>query len=181
MELIGKVRPKPDEIEISVFGSGYGECIVIHVGSGKWAIIDSCMDASQEPISLKYLRELGVSVEKDVFSVSASHWHDDHVKGLAKTIEKCKIARLSLGSVLQSKEFLAFLIAHEGYPNQKLDRGGTELLRCLEIIKKSRRGIRPLAEDTLVFDFDHGVLAHGEEVELRALSPSGKQYVEFIG
>ena len=85
MELIGKVRPKPDEIEISVFGSGYGECIVIHVGSGKWVIIDSCMDASQEPISLKYLRELGVSVEKDVFSQTPRSYKGRIRKGLSKS------------------------------------------------------------------------------------------------
>ena len=174
------MTPKPNEIEITVFGPGYGECIVIHIGSGKWAIIDSCLDDAFEPASLSYLRSLGVSVETDVISVSASHWHDDHVKGLARTIEACRAARLSMGSALKSTEFVAFLCAHESQPVQKLDRGGTELLGCLEALGKSGRSIKPLHEDTLVFDFGHDELAHCLRVEMRALSPSGKQFDEFI-
>ena len=53
------MTPKPNEIEVTVFGPGYGECIVIHIGSGKWAIIDSCLDDAFEPASLSYLRSLG--------------------------------------------------------------------------------------------------------------------------
>ncbi len=75
------MKPNSDEIEVTIFGLGYGECMVIHIGSGKWAIIDSCVDDSDEPASLTYLRSLGVSVETDVISVSASHWHDDHAPG----------------------------------------------------------------------------------------------------
>jgi len=80
------MKPKADEIEVTIFGTGYVECIVIHVGSGKWVIIDSCLDDANKPASLSYLQSLGVSVETNVIAVSASHWHDDHIKGLAKTI-----------------------------------------------------------------------------------------------
>lgn len=175
------MKPKSDEIEVTVFGPGYGECIVIHIGSGKWAIIDSCLDDALEPASLSYLRGLGVAVETDVISVSASHWHDDHVKGLAKTIDTCKAARLSLGSAIRSTEFVAFLYTHESQPVRKLDKGGTELLRCLELLAQSGRTIKPLHEDTLIFDFEQGTLAHHLRVEMRALSPTGKQFEEFIG
>ncbi len=175
------MKPREDEIEITIFGPGYGECIVIHIGSGKWAIIDSCLDDNGlEPVSVTYLQNLGVSVDTDVIAVSASHWHDDHVKGLAKTIAACQAARLSFGSALQSTEFLAFLYAHEIQPVQSLDKGGTELLRCLAMLKQSDRAIKPLVEDTLIFDFDQGTLAHGLRVEMRALSPSGKQFADFI-
>lgn len=174
------MKPETDEIEVTIFGPGYGECIVIHIGSGKWAIIDSCLDDALEPASLTYLQSLGVSVETDVISVSASHWHDDHVKGLAKTIDSCQAATLSFGSALQSKEFVAFLCAHEKQPVQKLDRGGTELLKCLEMLRKSGRSIRPLLENTVIFDFDQETLAHRLRVEMRALSPSGKQFQDFI-
>ena len=174
------MKPKVDEIEVTVFGPGYGECAVIHIGSGKWAIIDSCLDDNLEPSSLSYLRKLGVAIETDVISVSASHWHDDHVKGLAKTIDACQSARLSFGSALQSKEFIAFLCAHEFQPIQKLDRGGTELLNCLKVLKRSNRSIRPLIEDALIFDFEEGYLDHSQRVEMRALSPSGQQFEDFL-
>ena len=38
-------RPATNEVEISLFGPGYGECIVIHVGENEWVIVDSCIDA----------------------------------------------------------------------------------------------------------------------------------------
>ncbi len=174
------MKPKPQEIEISIFGPGYGECIVIHVGSGKWAIIDSCLDKQSNPVSITYLESLGVNVESDVISVSASHWHDDHVKGLAKTIEACESARFSLGAALQTKEFVAFLIDHEAQHTKLLDKGGTELLRCLQLMAEGRRVVSPLMAGTLIFDFDPGELEHKKRVELRALSPSGKQYTDFL-
>ena len=174
------MKPNPNEIEITVFGPGYGECIVIHVGSGKWAIVDSCLDDVLEPASLTYLAKIGVSADKDVISVSASHWHDDHVRGLAKTVETCCSARLSIGGALQSTEFVAFLQAHEDQPVQTLDRGGTELLKCLRLVVESGRAVKPLHEDTIVFDFDSSQMAHNLPVELRALSPSGIQYTDFL-
>ncbi len=174
------MKPKANEIEVTIFGPGYGECIVIHIGSGKWAIVDSCLDDANEPASLSYLRSLVVSVETDVIAVSASHWHDDHVKGLARTIEACQAAKLSFGSALELKEFIAFLYVHEMQPVQKLDRGGTELLHCLEMLGRAGRTIKVLSEDTIVFDFDRDVLAHRYRVEMRALSPSGKQFKEFV-
>ena len=174
------MAPKSNEIELTVFGPGYGECVVIHIGSGKWAIIDSCLDDAREPASLTYLAKLGVSVEQDVISISASHWHDDHVKGLAKTVEACCSARLSLGAALQSSEFVAFLQAHEDQPVQILDRGGTELLNCLRLVIETGRAIKPLQEDTIIFDCDGHQLAHNLRVEMRALSPSGIQFTDFL-
>ena len=174
------LAPEPNEIELTVFGPGYGECIVIHIGSGKWAIVDSCLDDAHEPASLSYLAKLGVSVEQDVISVSASHWHDDHVKGLAKTVEACCNARLSFGAALQSTEFVAFLQAHDDQPVQKLDRGGTELLNCLRFVVQKRRTIKPLQEDTIVFEFKSSELAHNLCVEMRALSPSAIQFMNFL-
>ncbi len=172
--------PEANEIEVTVFGPGYGECIVIHIGSGKWAIVDSCLDDAHEPASISYLATLGVSVEDAVVSVSASHWHDDHVKGLAKTVAACSGARLSLGAALQRTEFVAFLQAHEDQPVQRLDRGGTELLNCLRLVAEQGRPIKPMNEDTIVFDFDSQQLAHGARVEMRALSPSGTQFADFL-
>ena len=174
------MKPRPDEIEVSVFGPGYGECIVIHLGSGKWAIIDSCLNGAKEPASLAYLREIEVSVETDVVSVSASHWHDDHVKGLAKTIEACKNAQLSFGAALDKDEFLAYLELIEKSQAIKLAMGGKELKKCLDNLKNSGRQPKKLLEDTLIFDFPEDDFDHRQRVELRALSPSNKQYDNYL-
>lgn len=174
------MKPKPDEIEVSVFGPGFGECIVIHIGSGKWAIIDSCIAGGEEPASLVYLQELGVSLETDIISVSASHWHDDHVRGLAKTVEACKAAKLSFGAAFNSEEFIAYLMANDTKLLKRLGKGGTELLNCLEIINQTGRKAKAVLENTVIFDCDHGFLDHGQRVELRALSPTNKQYGGFL-
>ena len=173
-------KPDDDEIEVSIFGPGYGECIVIHLGSGKWAIIDSCLDEDQEPVSLSYLRKLEVSLETDVVSVSASHWHDDHVRGLAKTIEACKNAQLSFGAALDRDEFLAYLELIEKSQAIKLAMGAKELKKCLDNLNGSGRQPKKLLEDTLIFDYSEDDFDHRQRVELRALSPSNMQYDNYL-
>jgi len=62
----------------------------------------------------------------------------------------------------------------------RIDRGGTELLKCLLHAKAKELKIKPLLEDTVVIDFDSGELDHGQRVELRALSPSSAQFQDFL-
>lgn len=48
--------PAHDELEVSVFGPGYGEAIVIHLGENEWILIDSCIEPeSKEPAAIHYL------------------------------------------------------------------------------------------------------------------------------
>ena len=37
-------RPRPDELEVSLFGAGNGECVVAHCGNDDWVIVDSFRD-----------------------------------------------------------------------------------------------------------------------------------------
>ena len=173
-------QPRPDEVEVTIFGPGYGECVLVHFGSGKWGIVDSCLDDEKVPAAIAYLRSMGVAPETAVVSVCASHWHDDHVKGLCEIFRVCRNARLGLGSALRDSEFVAFLQMHEDQPVMKLDRGGTELLSCLRYVRDESRPVKALQEDTVIIDFDGGALAHGCRVEMRALSPSGTHFTEFL-
>jgi len=55
--------PAVDELEVSVFGPGVGECVLVHFGEGEWMVVDSCLDrATSRPAALDYLTELGVDV-----------------------------------------------------------------------------------------------------------------------
>ena len=38
------IAPERSEIEVSLFGPGYGESIVLHLGENLWLIVDSCLD-----------------------------------------------------------------------------------------------------------------------------------------
>ncbi len=174
------IAPNPDEIEITFFGPGYGECIVIHAGSGNWLIIDSCVNAQGTPVATAYLKSLGVKPEKAVIWIAASHWHDNHIKGLADTVEECRSARLAFGGAFSEDEFVAILQYFEDQPITKIDRGGTELLKCLRHAGTTGRRIKTLFEDTVICDFEAGRLAHGERIELRALSPSNSQFLDFL-
>ena len=55
-------RPRTDEIELSVFGSGIGESLLVHLGFDDWVVVDSCIvRETGQPAALDYLREIGVS------------------------------------------------------------------------------------------------------------------------
>ena len=53
-------RPRSDEVEITLFGPGYGESVVVHAGGGEWLVVDSCLRADGEPAALGYRCELNI-------------------------------------------------------------------------------------------------------------------------
>lgn len=85
--------PEPQELEVSVFGPGRGECIVVHLGFNTWIVVDSCINReSGNPVALDYLSKLRVDVASCVRLIVASHWHDDHIKGIGKVIAAAESA-----------------------------------------------------------------------------------------
>ena len=172
--------PRDDEVEISVFGPGYGESVLIHVGSRRWIVIDSCLaDDRRTPAPLKYMSDLGLDASTDVCAVVATHWHDDHIKGLSTILDVCAGADFWYSAALTYGEFLAFLAVHDNQPT-KLDRGGTEMLKCINLMNASGRRTKRLLEDTLVAEWPAAKLAHGLATRLLALSPSSKQFDQFL-
>src|SRR5829696_3595895 len=90
MEQMNRQPPDPDEVEFSVFGRGFGESLCIHQGGGEWIVVDSCLNPNTgTAAALTYLTSIGVRVEQDVRLVVATHWDDDHVRGLADVVEAC--------------------------------------------------------------------------------------------
>jgi glyoxylase-like metal-dependent hydrolase (beta-lactamase superfamily II) len=63
------------------------------VSHGRWIIVDSCIDGtSRGPKPLDYLNKIGVDVTSAVEVVVATHWHDDHVRGISKILQACQSA-----------------------------------------------------------------------------------------
>jgi beta-lactamase superfamily II metal-dependent hydrolase len=88
------IPPAKHQLEVSVFGPGIGECVVAHVGDGDWIVVDSCIERmTGRPIALEYLKSLQVNVESQVKLVVATHWHDDHIEGLAEILRAAKNAK----------------------------------------------------------------------------------------
>lgn len=81
-------------MEVSVFGPGIGECVVVHVGDGDWVVVDSCLHRETgQAIALNYLASLNVEVATKVKLVVATHWHDDHIRGLSQILRAAESAK----------------------------------------------------------------------------------------
>lgn len=135
--------PNEDEAEVSVFGPGYGESIVVHLGSGNWLIVDSCFDyVSKASSPLYYLQKIGVNPSKAVKLVVATHWHDDHVRGLSSVIRECQSARFVCSAALNSNEFFSFVYSLAGRP-MMTNSGVEEFSKIIQILKDRIESTRP--------------------------------------
>ena len=92
--------PAPTEVEVSLFGPGVGECVVIHLGLGEWLIVDSCLTAGREPVAISYLSELGVPLDS-VRMCLFTHFHDDHIR--VPGLSSRRVRTLRSGALLPSQ------------------------------------------------------------------------------
>ena len=93
-------------MEVSLLGPGYGESVLVHTGEGEWLVVDSCLAEDGEPAALNYLRKIGVDPSTAVKLVVATHWHDDHIRGMTRLVAECPSARFCCASALRADEFL---------------------------------------------------------------------------
>lgn len=173
-------HPNIEDVEVILFGPGFGECILLHVGSRNWIIVDSCLNDEKQPAGSKYLKSIGVNLAKEVVAVVATHWDNDHIAGMFETLERCESAKFVCSSVLRDAEFYAFLKVHDNLPTQSLGKAGTEIRKCLHLVKERNSAKQTVKAATNIQEWDKGALAHGERAQLVALSPSEKQYEEFL-
>jgi len=133
--------PDLDELEISLFGPGFGECVVAHLGWGDWLVVDSCVGPDgQTPAGLDYLKRLGVDVAQSVKRVVATHWHNDHVRGLAQIVKECEEAKFICPQAMFSKEFVSFT---DLWKRQNLATSlVTELTDVIETISQSPSSLK---------------------------------------
>ncbi len=132
--------PRVDEIEVSVFGPGYGESIVIHAGLGDWVVVDSCqLPRDTTPVALQYLEAIGVNVETQLKLVVATHWHDDHIRGLAAIVERAQQARFVASMAMaNSIDFLTAVSLDERRLLAQ-NSGVTEFAKIIRVLKARRQ------------------------------------------
>lgn len=97
---------------MTLFGPGRGESVVVHLGGGEWLIVDSCVNSHDHPAALAHLQGIGVDASA-VRLLVASHWHDDHVRGLASLADSCSDASVVLSTALNRDEFMTLVAADE--------------------------------------------------------------------
>ncbi len=106
--------PRPEELEISLFGKGVGESLVVHLGDGDWMVVDSFVDRQTgRPVALDYLTRLGLSPEKVLRHIVISHWHDDHTSGASALLDNAPAAQVFLSAAFNKKEVRKLLAASE--------------------------------------------------------------------
>ena len=175
--------PRVDELELSVFGPGIGECLVIHAGYGDWIVVDSCLNgAGDKPVALEYLEDLDVDVSRQVRLVIVTHWHDDHIRGASQLIETAAAARFVCSRALKNEEFLTLVAADEEIKLVEHTSGVSEFAEILEILDRRASGKYRAGPDYWACD---GMLLYsgrGEHtVEVHALSPSSQTLTDSKG
>ncbi len=105
--------PEDQEFELTLLGPGYGESIVMHVGGGEWVVVDSFLDSAGRPAAVRYLEEISVNPAESVVLIVATHWHDDHIRGIARLVTLCSAAGFCCAGALFCEEFLTLAGALE--------------------------------------------------------------------
>jgi len=170
--------PADDELEVSVFGPGYGESIVIHLGGGKWMLVDSCLDPNTGfPAPTKYLADFKVDLASAVKMVVATHWHDDHIRGLSAVFRACDSAQLVISKALATNEFLSLATLYSQRPFAETT-GVDEFVRVLRMLGERKKRGAQLSPPTYavtdrVLHIDSLQLASlTVDIKVSALSPS---------
>ncbi len=177
--------PSQDEIEITLIGTGggYGESVVLKINDCEWVIIDSCINPDTKfPLSIEYLSKIGVDYKTNVKFVICTHWHNDHILGISKTLELCENAEFCAPHVNNTKMFTYYV----NMDYAKMKKGSissfNEFKDCMEIIKtRGDKNIVKRMRSDLVLHAKNMTLSSGEVIktELCSLSPSDAVIANF--
>lgn len=107
--------------------------------------------------------DCGVDADAAVRLVIVTHWHDDHIRGVARVVEACRHAELVCPAAFRSEEFLALAAAYADGAMMR-QTGILEMAETLAILGERRTTVRLATENKLL-------LRHNG-CELWALSPS---------
>lgn len=178
--LEGWGAPSPTEIELSVFGRGHGESIVLHVGDGNWIVVDSLRDSDKACVPLKYLEHLGVNIAQKVRLVAASHWHDDHIKGLSDMYRAASSSEFAMPLAMFRPSFEQFVKNYKDVDVAGFSSGVRELGAIIRELK-ARAGVVTWCNSwKTIFKTNGGELSHGLPVEIQAISPSDYDVTKFL-
>jgi beta-lactamase superfamily II metal-dependent hydrolase len=167
-------QPAKDEIEVSVFGPGIGESILVHIGQNEWIGVD-CATLVGESWPLKYLRQLAAVPENCIKLIVATHWHSDHVNGLSRVVDSCPKAAFVCSRALTVPEFRQIYARFNDEGDDNLSAPLREVRAIFRTYANRRsenrdyRGPRLAQESELLLSRDR---EDGTQLRVWALSPS---------
>jgi hypothetical protein len=128
--------PKTDEFEISIIGPGRGECVLLHLGHNEWCIVDSCIAKGRsESVAAEYLSGFANGALEGIRLVVATHWHDDHIRGIASILRLVPTAAFFCSAALDTAIF--FELVGIGATGVQTQSGVDEFARILGIITEN--------------------------------------------
>ena len=137
-------------------------------------LIDSCVaPGTSTPASANYLTKIGVPPES-VKIIVASHWHDDHVRGMSKLVRLYPTAEFFVPSVFRDSESRAFLAAYSGSECANLSGGTKELYESL--VSRNNSGWFATSSRIEVFSDKNPSLP----VQVVAYSPTQAAMAQFL-
>ncbi|MHB8348634.1 MAG: MBL fold metallo-hydrolase, partial [Acidiferrobacterales bacterium] len=123
------------------------------------------------PASEFYLTRLGVDA-KQVCCIVASHWHDDHVRGIANLATTYPNADFIISAVFNHREAAAFLAAYGGASSAGLARGAKELFSVIS----TRKNVSAVLHRSIVLE----MTINKRTVLMTALSPVQAVFAQSI-
>lgn len=173
--------PRPEQIEITVIGPGFGESLCVHPGGGRWWVVDSCIARPANTAApLSYLRSLGVDTGQQVDLIVATHWHDDHSGGLSQLLGECPAAQFCLSAALTNEEFYRLVARYESAQTSISGSRLKELSRVFQILQDTHRIGRRATQGRVLHRLGAAWSGHGFECVITSLSPSDFSEQVFI-
>lgn len=170
----------PQDPEVHLFGPGYGEGVLVHLGRGDWIVVDSCMNGSTgKPAALEYLESRAIAPASSVKMVVATHWHDDHIRGLGAILRACPTAKFCCSDALLSEQVLTLVSVASSRSLMRSGSGVDEFAGIIaELRRRTRDSSQRLAGSGLVYARANRRLwcREVDGAEVWSLSPSDAEF-----
>lgn len=172
--------PGRDVIEVSIFGPGKGESVLVHIGQNEWIVVDSCVNSRTRKVpALEYLERIGVDAARQVRLVVGTHAHDDHFAGISQVLKRCESAHFVCQGALVKEQFMALVEMDKRLYPEVRKRALAEYERVWEIVQERfavNGGTLPLrlaAQERTLLTTDAGA-------KVTALSPSDQAHMRSL-
>lgn len=170
-----------DEIEVAVIGPGFGEAILVHIGDGKWIVVDSCQHPDHvQAAPLEYLESLGYEASEAIVAIVATHYDGDHIKGLSQVVEAAPAAKYITAVPMTQGDFVKFAKVVGNDPTRIRGTGLDEFLTILSHFSENRRAITYALPNRQIYIKNSLVFSHGEPFEMVTLSPADREMTTFL-
>ena len=169
-----------DIFQIVLFGKGYGESILIHIGNDNYILIDSFKNPqTNAPIAIDYLLNVGLN-ENAIVGIICSHWDNDHIQGIASIASKIqKPIDVYIPIAQSSRDFERFVTFLQTNNNPEEPYSTSEYINLLKLNEQKKIHICYTKAYTLLFPNLLSQMGK-DSASIVALSPSEETVNSFI-